>query len=444
MNLDRRALAIAICALMLAACAGPTATPASPPPTNNSTPTTGAPTAGPSTSVSSSSPSASNAPASTSIESSTPGPSTAAVNPPQLSIQPFASGFDSLTLVTNAGDGSNTLYALEQDGRIVIAPQGSTRGGQVLLDLTDRISSGGERGLLGLAFDPRFASNGRLYVDYTNLDGNTVVSEFTRAADGSISPSAERILLTVTQPYPNHNGGMLAFGADGDLYIGLGDGGSEGDPQGNGQSLETLLGKILRIDVNPADVSAGATYAIPVDNPFSTGQRSGLPAKPEIWDYGLRNPWRFSFDVKTGALFIGDVGQDSYEEVDVEGPNSGGQNYGWKVMEGDHCYGAATCDQTGLTLPVVEYPHSQGCAVSGGYVYRGSSYPGLDGFYVFGDYCSGRLWAFNADDVPAGLPITAVQVGQVPFNISSFGEDEAGELYVVDISGAIYRITATG
>ncbi len=359
--------------------------------------------------------------------------------PPQLSVEPFASGFSNLTFVTNAGDGSGSLYAIEQVGRIRLATPGSTQGGQAFLDLTDRVSVGGERGLLGLAFDPNFASNGRFFVDYTNLSGNTVISRFTRAADGTVDPGAEIIVLTVDQPFPNHNGGMLAFGADGDLYIGLGDGGSEGDPQGNGQNLDTLLAKILRIDVE-----SGSPYAIPADNPFVSGQAAGGPARPEIWDYGVRNPWRFSFDRQTGALFIGDVGQDAYEEVDVEQLGSGRHDYGWSVMEGLHCYGATTCNQTGFTLPAVEYPHSLGCAVTGGYVYRGLAYPSLVGSYVFGDYCSGRLFAFNADDALAGRPVAALQVGQVPFSISSFGQDEAGELYVVDLAGAINRLTAQG
>jgi len=371
--------------------------------------------------------------------SPTPQSTRSAGAPPQLSVEPFASGFSNLTFVTNAGDGSGSLYAIEQVGRIRLVTPGSTQGGQAFLDLTDRVSVGGERGLLGLAFDPNFASNGRFFVDYTNLSGNTVISRFTRAADGTVDPGAETIVLTVDQPFPNHNGGMLAFGADGDLYIGLGDGGSEGDPQGNGQNLDTLLAKILRIDVE-----SGSPYAIPADNPFVSGQAAGGPARPAIWDYGVRNPWRFSFDRQTGALFIGDVGQDAYEEVDVEPPGSGRHDYGWSVMEGLHCYGASTCNQTGFTLPAVEYPHSLGCAVTGGYVYRGLAYPSLVGSYVFGDYCSGRLFAFNADDALAGRPVAALQVGQVPFSISSFGQDEAGELYVVDLAGAINRLTAQG
>jgi glucose/arabinose dehydrogenase len=411
MRLGRRALTFALSALLLAACAAPTPTPSSAP---------------------ESAPSATKSP----VALETPS-HTAAGAPPQLSVTPFASGFGNLTFVTNAGDGSAALYAVEQVGRIDLVTSGSTQGGQTFLDLTDRISSGGERGLLGLAFDPKFASNGRFFVDYTDLQGNTVVSQFTRGADGKVDASPENVLLTVAQPFPNHNGGMLAFGADDDLYIGLGDGGSEGDPNGNGQNLDTLLAKILRIDV-----SSGTAYTIPADNPFASGQAAGGPAKPEIWDYGVRNPWRFSFDRQTGALFIGDVGQDAYEEVDVEQPGSGRHDYGWSVMEGLHCYGATTCNQTGMTLPVVEYPHSLGCAVTGGYVYRGSAYPSLVGSYVFGDYCSGRLFAFNADDALAGRPVTAVQVGQVPFSISSFGEDEAGELYVVDLAGAIYRLAA--
>ena len=425
MRHSARALVTLTVAALALSCASPTPTP---------TPTSQTPTSPPLT------PSQAPTLQPTNVATVTGSPPPQAIRsagaPLQLSVEPFATGFSSLTFVTNAGDGSGALYAVEQVGRIALVTSGSTQGGQTFLDLTDRISSGGERGLLGLAFDPAFASNGRFYVDYTNLAGNTVVSRLTRGADGKVDPSAEQILLTVDQPFANHNGGMLAFGADGDLYIGLGDGGSEGDPQHNGQKLDTLLAKILRIDVD-----SGSPYAIPTGNPFASGQAAGGPAKPEIWDYGVRNPWRFSFDRKTGALFIGDVGQDEYEEIDVEQPGSGGHNYGWSVMEGLHCYGAATCDQTGFTLPAVEYPHTLGCAVTGGYVYRGSAYPSLFGSYVFGDYCSGRLFAFNADDALAGRPVTADQVGQVPFSISSFGQDEAGELYVVDLSGAIYRLT---
>ena len=232
---------------------------------------------------------------------------------------------------------------------------------------------------------------------------------------------------------------MLAFGPDGYLYIGFGDGGSGGDPLGNGQNLTTLLGKILRINIDP---DGAVAYAIPSYNPFPPVS-GGRPQNGAIWDYGVRNPWRFSFDRESGGLFIGDVGQDAWEEIDVEPAGQGGHDYGWNIMEGNACYGAATCNQTGLTLPVLSYPHSEGCAVVGGYVYRGTQYPELDGRYVFSDSCSGTLWALNADDALAGRSVEKVQLGKVQFSPSSFGEDESGELYVVDLAGSIYRLVAS-
>ena len=254
---------------------------------------------------------------------------------------------------------------MAQAGQIYRLAAGESSPGTPWLDIGGRISSGGERGLLGLAFHPDYGTNGRFFVDYTDLSGNSVISEFARAADGTADPNSERVLMHVDQPYSNHNGGMLAFGADGYLYIGFGDGGGAGDTQGSGQNLKTLLGKILRIDINSGD-----PYGIPASNPFQPGNTQG--ADFEIWDWGVRNPWRFSFDSESGALFIGDVGQNQTEEVDVEPAGQGGRNYGWNIMEGDHCYGASTCDQTGLTLPVATYSHDEGCAVTGGYVYRGS------------------------------------------------------------------------
>ena len=340
-----------------------------------------------------------------------------------------------LTFVANAGDGSGLLYALEQPGRIrIINPDGSVAP-EPLLDIHDRVKAGGEQGLLGLAFDPDFATNGRFFVDYTDNRGNTTLSEFIRAPDGTVDAAAERILLTVNQPFSNHNGGMLAFGPDGYLYIGLGDGGSGGDPHGNGQNVGVLLGKILRIDVD-----AGDSYAIPADNPFAD---AGNGVRAEIWDYGLRNPWRFSFDTVSGALFIADVGQDEWEEVDVEAPGDGGHNYGWNILEGTHCYASSSCPKAGTTPPVATYSHQQGCSISGGYVYRGAAYPQLYGGYVYADYCSGTVWAFDADAALRSGNADPVQMGKFSFGPSAFGQDEAGELYVVDHSGAIYRLTAT-
>jgi glucose/arabinose dehydrogenase len=353
---------------------------------------------------------------------------------PTLSLTPLASGFDDLTFVTNAGDGSGDLYVVEQVGRVHRLPTCQSAPPQApWLDISDRISAGGERGLLGLAFHPDFVSNGRFFVDYTNRDGNSVVSEFTRSADGTVDPGAERVLLQVDQPFANHNGGMLAFGPDGYLYIGFGDGGSGGDPMGNGQNRATLLGKILRIDVDSRD-----PYGIPADNPFQPGNGEGRA--PEIWDWGLRNPWRFSFDRETGALWIGDVGQSAVEEIDFEPAGEGGRNYGWNVMEAEGCYRADACDQTGMTLPVATYSHDEGCSVTGGYVYRGQEYPSLFGLYFYADYCSGTIWTLDADALGAGQPVAPTVFGTVDFTVSSFGEDEAGELYIVDHSGTVYSL----
>jgi glucose/arabinose dehydrogenase len=316
------------------------------------------------------------------------------------------------------------LFIVEQPGRIRIL-----KNGQLLdapfLDIRDRVgSNGSERGLLGLAFHPKFAENGYFYVNYTDRDGNTHIARFTAKGD-SADPASEKRLLFVQQPFPNHNGGALAFGPDGYLYIGLGDGGSQGDPYGNAQSLNSMLGKILRIDVDHGD-----PYAIPADNPFVN---SGGAYK-EIWAYGLRNPWRFSFDRLTKDLWIGDVGQDLWEEIDfVSAGTPGGLNFGWNKMEGRHPYKGS--NQPEFTAPVAEYPHGAECSVTGGYVYRGAALPEWQGVYFYGDYCSGKIW---------GLPRPALGQSQLlfqtGFRISTFGVDEAGELYVADYNGTIYRL----
>ena len=351
----------------------------------------------------------------------------------RLGIERFADGFEALTFVTNAGDGSGLLYAVEQRGVIWTLDAEGVVGEAPFLDMSERVTSGGEQGLLGLAFHPDFASNGRFFVDYTATNGDMVVAEFGLGADGDGDPGSERRLLDISDPFPNHNGGMLAFGPDGYLYIGNGDGGSGGDPLNSGQSLDTLLGKILRIDVNSGD-----PYGIPTGNPFPVGNLAG--ARPEIWAYGLRNPWRFSFDRLTGALFIGDVGQGAWEEVDVEPPGAGGRNYGWNTMEGDTCFVVANCSSEGLTLPVTVYPHEQGCSITGGYVYRGSRFGPLSGGYVFSDYCSGRLWVLDAQDALETGSAELVQLGRELLHASSFGEDESGEIYVVDQNGTIYHL----
>jgi glucose/arabinose dehydrogenase len=333
----------------------------------------------------------------------------------------------------HAGDGSGRLFVLEQAGRIRVI-----RDGRLVrtpfLDIAARISSGGERGLLGLAFAPTFATDGRFFVDYTDRDGNTVVSEFHApdpAADGA-DPGSERALLRIRQPYANHNGGALATGPDGLLWIATGDGGSGGDPLGNGQNLDTLLGKLLRIDPRPA---AGAPYGIPADNPLVG--RAG--ARAEIWAYGLRNPWRFSFDREAGDLWIGDVGQSAIEEVDHWPSGSpAGPNFGWNTMEASACFDPAEgCDRAGLVLPVAEYGHDRGCSITGGHVYRGVDVPGLAGTYLYADYCAGTIWGLEA---AAGKPAPRVLL-ESGLSVSSFGEDEAGELYVVDLAGGrLFRV----
>jgi len=306
-----------------------------------------------------------------------------------------------------------------------------------LLNVGQRITSGGERGLLGIAVDPRFPTDPRVFVDYTDLNGNTVVSSFSLdPADASrLDPGSERIIFTTAQPFANHNGGALVFGPDGDLYISLGDGGSGGDPFGNGQRLDTTLGKILRIDVDHP--SEGRAYGIPAGNPF-VGNSS---ARPEIWLYGLRNPWRMSFDRATGDLWIGDVGQEKWEEVDVVPAGTGGLNFGWNRMEGLHCYAPASgCDTSGLTLPVAEYGHGPECTVIGGYVYRGKAFPALSGGYLFADYCSGTIFAIPAAATGRTTPVV---VGKTKIGIAAFAEDAAGELYAANLDGTISKVTVT-
>jgi glucose/arabinose dehydrogenase len=393
--------------------------------------------------------------ASASVSASQPAPSSASASrpaPPASSLPSVGAAFDPVGLtvgvetvvdgleaplaITSAGDGSGRIFVVQQGGQVRIVRDG-VLAASPFLDIAGRITSGGERGLLGLAFHPDYPSDPRLFVNYTDANGDTQVSSFTvdpghpDAADAN----SEVKLLHIAQPYANHNGGAVAFGPDGLLYISTGDGGSGGDPQGNGQSLKTLLGKILRIDVSHAD--ANLAYAIPPDNPFV-----GTPdALPEIFLYGLRNPWRMSFDRATGDLWIGDVGQGAWEEVDVARAGSSGENFGWNTMEGTHCFSPPDgCVSTGLTAPVAEYSHQYGCTVIGGGVYRGSAQPALAGGYLFGDYCSGTVWAIDPAGGTLRDPTVVVESGA---SLSSFGEDEAGELYATDISGGkLLRVTA--
>jgi glucose/arabinose dehydrogenase len=349
-------------------------------------------------------------------------------------LKPIASGFDSPVFVTNAHDGSGRLFVVEQTGKIKVVQNGVVRP-TPFLDISDLVSKGTEQGLLGLAFHPSYKTNGYFFVDFTGLTGATVIYRYkVSPTDPNVAlrSSATKILI-ISQPYANHNGGMIAFGRDGDLYIGMGDGGSSGDPGNRAQSIGTMLGKILRINING---SLGTRhYLMPAGNPYIG--RTGLD---EIWSRGLRNPWRFSFDRLTGDLWIGDVGQARFEEIDRSlAPSSGlspgrNLNYGWRIMEGAHCYSPPTgCNRTGLVMPVVEYNHTEGCAVTGGYVYRGSQVPAIGGHYVFGDFCSGKIWMIPRTGGLKGL------LFDTSMQISSFGEDESGELYVVDHAGAIYK-----
>ncbi|CAN5645628.1 PQQ-dependent sugar dehydrogenase [soil metagenome] len=361
--------------------------------------------------------------------------------PPPIAFELVASGFTGLVLLTHAGDGSGQVYVVEQRGVIWATGTDGSRQSRPFLDISDRISAGGERGLLGLAFHPDFASTGRYFINYTDAAGSTVVSEILAPAgpDDSEQPPPERVLLRIDQPFANHNGGMLAFGHDGMLYVSTGDGGSAGDPLGAGQDRASLLGKILRLNVD-----AGVEpYAIPADNPFASAADG---TRPEIWALGVRNPWRMSFDRQTGALFFGDVGQDRWEEVNAEPAGVGGRNYGWSVMEGPECHDRSECDTSGLTMPAAWYPTSSGCAISGGYVYRGSDVDGLAGFYLFADYCTGSVSALSAADALAGaqVPVTLHEMGNTGISVTSFGEDEAGEMYLVGAGGEMLRVVGAG
>ncbi len=321
--------------------------------------------------------------------------------------------------------GSGDAVALTQGGVAYIASlAGAAAPPRVYLDLRDKLidNPGNEEGLLGLAFAPDYASSGRVFVYYSAGEPRRSVIARYDASSGVADPASAQVVLEVPQPFANHNGGALVFGPDGYLYIALGDGGAGGDPQGNGQNTGALLGKILRIDVS------GDTYSVPADNPFATGGGRG-----EIWAYGLRNPWRFTFDRETGELWAGDVGQNRWEEVDriVRGGN-----YGWNVMEGRECYGNAACDAAAFIAPRAVYGRDEGCSVTGGYVYRGAAMPELRGWYVYGDFCSGKVWAVNTRDES-----DAVLLAASGKPISSFAEADDGELYLVTFERAIFRLS---
>jgi glucose/arabinose dehydrogenase len=365
------------------------------------------------------------------------GPMTAPLvqpDPATVSLNEIITGLTRPVYVAGAGDGSGRLFVAEQIGLILVWKDGALLD-TPFIDLqavVSPVANYSERGLLGLAFDPHYADNGYFYVDYTDRRGNSAVARYQVSSDNPdvADPSSATIILTQEQPFPNHNGGQIAFGPDGDLYIGFGDGGSGGDPLGNAQNLNTWLGKILRINV------ASLPYTVPADNPFA----SQPDAKPEIWAYGLRNPWRFSFDRGTGDLYIGDVGQDTWEEVDYQpAGDPGGENYGWNKYEGTHIYqGGGTA---GLTMPITDYQHGPGCSVSGGYVYRGQALPNLQGVYFYSDWCSGLIKDAYKDTNGAWNFADFIGSNR---QVSSFGEGDDSELYVVDYAGAVLRFDPAG
>jgi glucose/arabinose dehydrogenase len=359
--------------------------------------------------------------------------SVTAQTPPSVRLEPFATGFRQPLDFRQAGDGSDRMYVVQKAG-IISVLHGSQPVERPFLDLRDSVRSGGsEQGLLGLAFDPHYAANGFFYVNYTDSNGDTVVARYQVSGDPDVAdPSSGAVILTQDQPFANHNGGNLVFGPDGYLYIGFGDGGSAGDPRGNGQSGGTWLGKMLRIDVH-----AEFPYAVPADNPFV--DTPGV--LPEIWALGLRNPWRYTFDRATGDLYVGDVGQGQWEEIDFVPAGTAGVNFGWSQTEGNHCFRSPECDLSAFVPAVAEYSHGRGdCAVIGGYVYRGSTYPALQGVYLYADECSGRMWSLTRDATGAW---STTEHGRTGVVISAFGEDDSGELYVTGFNdGVIYRVTA--
>ena len=367
-------------------------------------------------------------------QNSSPSPASLDTTNFRLELQRVAGGFEQPTFVTHAGDGTGRLFVLERAGTIRIIVSGAILL-TPFLDIRSIIRSAGqEQGLLGLAFHPRYRENGRFFVAYTASNGDNTLAEYRVSQDaGRAAAASGKVLLAIPDFAPNHNGGMAAFGPDGYLYMSTGDGGGSGDPQRNGQNLQTLLGKILRLDIDN-----GLPYGIPPNNPYAGSEN----ARKEIWAYGLRNPWRFSFDQSTGDLWIADVGQNAWEEINLQPASSrGGENYGWSSMEGRHCFRPSTgCDTSGLVQPIAEYGRNMGCSVSGGYVYRGREYPALTGSYFYADYCSGRIWSLRPRQSGVWQPIELLDSD---VQISSFGEDEAGEVYVTGLSdGVLYRLTA--
>lgn len=365
-------------------------------------------------------------------------PTPVPVYPPvPLTLIPVADGFARPTFLTHAGDGSGRLFVTDQEGRIHIVKDGVVQA-TLFLDLSHLVISeddfDSEQGLSSIAFHPNYRENGFFYVTYTDLEGTSVIVRYQVSPDPDIAnPDSARVLLAIEQPYKNHNVDQVVFGPDGYLYIAVGDGGSDGDPEFNAQNLKSLRGKILRIDVDQGD-----PYEIPPDNPFVEDDQ----ARPEIWSFGWRNPWRIAFDPATDDMYIGNAGQYLYEGVYFELAQSlGGLNYGWNIMEIGHCFFIVDCDPDamGLELPIVEYHHSEGCAIIGGYIYRGAAMPALHGAYIYGDYCTGAVWALRrTEDQHWGRALLLWSQKM----ISSFGEDEAGELYLLDhLQGGVFRLS---
>lgn len=347
-------------------------------------------------------------------------------------LEEVASGLAYPVYLTAAPGDTSRLFIVEKGGTVRVLRHGVLLP-TPFIDLSGRVTKGSEQGLLGMAFHP---TDGRVVLSFTvagpERGGRSRVATFTPGADPDVlDPASEQLVIEVDQPYSNHNGGHVAFGPDGYLYFGLGDGGSGGDPQGHGQDRSDLLGSLLRLDLDH-----GLPYTVPASNPF-VGQAG---ARGELWNWGLRNPWRFSFDRANGNLYIADVGQNEWEEVDVQPAASpGGENYGWAVMEGEHCYTGSGCNRNGLVMPVIEYGHGDGCSITGGYVYRGQAIPELAGTYFYGDYCDGwiRSFVYQGGTATNASSWPSLDTGQ---QITSFGEDARGELYVVLAGGTIYRI----
>jgi glucose/arabinose dehydrogenase len=414
------AFALAL-AIGLGACSG-TATPA--------------PTAQPTlTPVQTAAPTATPAPSPAPTATPTPLATSTRLDRVTVSVEPFAKVPGTPLEMTAPNDGTGRLFVGNQEGQVWVVARDGTVGKTPMVDLSKRLVSGGEQGLLGIAVHPAFPTDPRFFVDFTNTNGDTVIASLAidPANPDRLDPTSFKQLLFIDQPFDNHNGGSIQFGPDGYLTIAMGDGGSGGDPLGNGQNLNVLLAKILRIDVDGSP-SAGP-YAIPPENPYAKGG-----GKPEIWITGTRNPWRTSFDRTTGDFWIGDVGQDQWEEVDVVRKGTPGPvNLGWSVAEATHCYNTRVCDQSAFLPPVAEYSHDKGCAVVGGYVYRGSTFPFLAGTYLFSDNCTSRIWGLDATSIGPSAP---VEVGSVTGNVASFGQDAQGELYVLTLEGFVLRVAA--